>query len=54
MLFSFELAKLSIDERRREGDGSRFVSLARRIVECCKPATLRMRLAATIRSAAAA
>ena len=52
MLFSFELAKLSIDERRRSEDESRLAALARRIADCCKPATLRMRLAAAIRSAA--
>jgi hypothetical protein len=52
MLFSVELAKLSIDERRRDVDAARLVSLARRIADCCKPATLRMRVAAAIRSAA--
>ncbi len=51
MLFSLELAKLSIDERRHEGDESRFVSLARRIAACCTPATLRMRIAAAVRAA---
>ncbi len=51
MLFSLELAKLTIDERQREGDESRFATLARRIAECCTPSTLRMRLAAAIRAA---
>ncbi len=50
MLFSLELAKLSIDERRHEGDESRLVSLARQIAACCRPATLRMRIAAAIRA----
>ena len=51
MLFSVELAKLTIDDRRREGERARLASLARRIAECCKPATMRMRLAAAIRAA---
>jgi hypothetical protein len=51
MHFSVELAKLSISERRREGDESRLIAMARRIADCCKPSTLRLRLAAAIRSA---
>jgi hypothetical protein len=51
MIFSLELAKLSINERQQEGDESRLASLARQIVECCKPLSLRMRLAAVIRAA---
>lgn len=51
MIFSFELAKLSIAERRIAGDESRLVALARRIADCCKPSSLRMRLAAAIRAA---
>ena len=50
MQFSLELAKLAIAERRQEGDRSRLVALARRVAECCKPATLRMRLAAALRA----
>ena len=51
MLFSLEVAKLSIDERHHEGDESRLASFARRIAECCKPTTLRTRIAAAIRAA---
>ncbi len=51
MPFSLELAKLSVEERRHEGDQSRLVSLARRIAACCRPATLRMRIAAAVRAA---
>ncbi len=51
MIFSLEVAKASIDERRHAGDESRLVALARQIIECCKPASLRSRFAAAIRAA---
>ncbi len=50
MHFSLELAKLANDERRQEVDRSRLVALARRVAKCCKPATLRMRIAAALRA----
>lgn len=46
-----EIAKLAIQDRQRDAADSRLARLAQRLADCCRPATLRMRIAAAIRAA---